>query len=53
MGIRKDQEDNSPQGQQKGEPLPKKYGFALRAVGEGYYGFNWAKYVYKMTVQKR
>jgi DMSO/TMAO reductase YedYZ molybdopterin-dependent catalytic subunit len=34
-----------------GEPLPRKHGFPLRVVGEDYYGFNWVKYVYKMTVQ--
>jgi hypothetical protein len=35
------------------EPLPRKHEFPLRFVGEGYYGFNWVKYVYKMIVQKR
>jgi sulfoxide reductase catalytic subunit YedY len=35
-----------------GETLPKKHGFPLRAVAEGYYGFNWGKYVYKVTVDK-
>ncbi|MGD2185584.1 MAG: molybdopterin-dependent oxidoreductase [Desulfobacterales bacterium] len=29
--------------------LPKKHGFPLRAVAEGYYGSNWVKYVYKVT----
>jgi DMSO/TMAO reductase YedYZ molybdopterin-dependent catalytic subunit len=34
-----------------GETLPKKHGFPLRVVAEGYYGSNWVKYVYKMTMQ--
>ncbi|MBW2406059.1 MAG: molybdopterin-dependent oxidoreductase [Deltaproteobacteria bacterium] len=25
----------------KNKPLPKKHGFPLRVVAEGYYGFNW------------
>jgi DMSO/TMAO reductase YedYZ molybdopterin-dependent catalytic subunit len=33
-----------------GKPLPQKHGFPLRVVAEDYYGFNWVKYVYKMTV---
>jgi sulfoxide reductase catalytic subunit YedY len=36
-----------------GEPLPKKHGFPLRVVAEGYYGDDWVKYVYKMTLRKR
>jgi sulfoxide reductase catalytic subunit YedY len=36
-----------------GESLPKKHGFPLRVVAEGYYGNDWVKYVYKMTLQKR
>jgi sulfoxide reductase catalytic subunit YedY len=36
-----------------GEPLPKKHGFPLRVVAEGYYGDDWVKYVYKMTLEKR
>ena len=32
--------------------LPKKHGFPLRAVAEGYYGSNWVKYVYKITAHK-
>jgi sulfoxide reductase catalytic subunit YedY len=35
-----------------GETLPKKHGFPLRAVAEGYYGSDWGKYVYKVTVDK-
>ena len=34
-----------------GQVLPKKHGFPLRVVAEGYYGSNWVKYVYKVTVQ--
>jgi len=30
--------------------LPKKHGFPLRVVAEGYYGSNWVKYVYKIHV---
>jgi DMSO/TMAO reductase YedYZ molybdopterin-dependent catalytic subunit len=36
--------------QVNGEKLPKKHGFPLRLVAEGYYGYDWVKYVYKMTV---
>lgn len=32
-----------------GEPLPRKHGFPLRVVAEGYYGYEWVKYVYKVT----
>ncbi len=35
-----------------GNPLPIKHGFPLRVVAEGYYGYDWIKYVYKMTVEK-
>jgi DMSO/TMAO reductase YedYZ molybdopterin-dependent catalytic subunit len=35
-----------------GEALPKKHGFPLRVVAEGYYGSNWVKYVCKMTFEK-
>jgi DMSO/TMAO reductase YedYZ molybdopterin-dependent catalytic subunit len=35
------------------EPLPKRHGFPLRVVAEGYYGDNWVKYVYKMTLGRR
>ena len=34
------------------EPLPQKHGFPLRVVAEGYYGYDWVKYVYKVTVDK-
>ncbi|MCL5125053.1 MAG: molybdopterin-dependent oxidoreductase [Deltaproteobacteria bacterium] len=36
--------------QVNGEKLPQKNGFPLRLVAEGYYGYDWVKYVYKMTV---
>jgi len=32
-----------------GEVLPRKHGFPLRVVVEGHYGYDWAKYVYKVT----
>jgi DMSO/TMAO reductase YedYZ molybdopterin-dependent catalytic subunit len=35
-----------------GQVLPEKHGFPLRAVAEGYFGFDWVKYVYKVTVEK-
>jgi DMSO/TMAO reductase YedYZ molybdopterin-dependent catalytic subunit len=35
-----------------GKPLPQRDGFPLRAVAEGYYGHDWIKYVYKVTVEK-
>jgi DMSO/TMAO reductase YedYZ molybdopterin-dependent catalytic subunit len=34
-----------------GQVLPKKHGFPLRVVAEGYYGSNWVKYVYKVAVK--
>jgi sulfoxide reductase catalytic subunit YedY len=33
-----------------GKPLPLKHGFPLRVVAEGHYGFNWVKYVHKVTI---
>jgi len=33
-----------------GKILPKKHGFPLRIVAEGYYGSNWVKYVYKVEL---
>ena len=33
-----------------GKPLPKKHGFPLRVVAEDHYGFNWVKYVHKITI---
>ena len=35
-----------------GEQLPQKHGFPLRTVAEDYYGYDWIKYVYKITVDK-
>jgi DMSO/TMAO reductase YedYZ molybdopterin-dependent catalytic subunit len=35
--------------QVNGEVLPQKHGFPLRVVAEGYYGYDWVKYVYKVT----
>ena len=35
-----------------GKPLPQRHGFPLRAVAEGYYGYDWVKYVYKVTVER-
>ncbi|UCH20090.1 MAG: molybdopterin-dependent oxidoreductase [Deltaproteobacteria bacterium] len=32
--------------------LPRKHGFPLRVVAEGYYGNEWVKYVYKVTADK-
>jgi DMSO/TMAO reductase YedYZ molybdopterin-dependent catalytic subunit len=32
--------------------LPEKHGFPLRVVAQDYYGGNWVKYVYKVTVNK-
>ena len=32
--------------------LPRKHGFPLRVVAEGYYGGEWLKYVYKITAAK-
>ena len=33
-----------------GKTLPKKHGYPLRLVAEDYYGFDWVKYVYRVTV---
>jgi len=33
-----------------GENLPKRHGFPLRVVAEGYYGSFWVKYVHKIKV---
>lgn len=35
-----------------GRALPKKHGFPLRLVAEDYYGFDWIKYVYNVTVDR-
>ena len=33
-----------------GQTLPRRHGFPLRTVAEGYYGFDWIKYVYRVEV---
>jgi DMSO/TMAO reductase YedYZ molybdopterin-dependent catalytic subunit len=35
-----------------GKTLPARHGFPLRAVAEGYYGYDWVKYVYRITAEK-
>ena len=35
-----------------GEILPEKHGFPLRVVAEGYYGYDWIKYVYSITAER-
>jgi sulfoxide reductase catalytic subunit YedY len=35
-----------------GQVLPRKHGFPLRVVAEGYYGGHWLKYVHKITAHK-
>ena len=35
--------------QVNGEALPVKHGFPLGVVAEGYYGYEWVKYVYRIT----
>jgi sulfoxide reductase catalytic subunit YedY len=35
-----------------GKTLPRKHGFPLRLVAEGYYGYDWVKYVHKVTAEK-
>ena len=32
--------------------LPRKHGFPVRLVAEGYYGGHWLKYIYKITADK-
>lgn len=32
--------------------LPEKHGFPLRTVAEGYYGYDWVKYVYRLEVER-
>lgn len=36
-----------------GQSLPKAHGFPLRVVAAGYYGYDWLKYVHKVTLDKR
>ena len=38
--------------QLNGEPLPVKHGFPLRLAAEGYYGYEWVKYVDKVQFDK-
>jgi sulfoxide reductase catalytic subunit YedY len=33
-----------------GKTLPRKHGFPLRVVAEGHFGFNWVKYVNKISL---
>jgi sulfoxide reductase catalytic subunit YedY len=35
-----------------GKKLPEKHGFPLRTVAEGYYGYDWVKYVYQIVAEK-
>jgi sulfoxide reductase catalytic subunit YedY len=35
-----------------GKPLPRKHGFPLRTVAEGYYGYDWIKYVDQITAER-
>lgn len=35
-----------------GKALPQKHGFPLRAVAEGYYGYDWIKYVDRIEIQE-
>jgi DMSO/TMAO reductase YedYZ molybdopterin-dependent catalytic subunit len=35
-----------------GKKLPLKHGFPLRTVAEGYYGYDWVKYVYRIEAEK-
>lgn len=35
-----------------GKALLTQHGFPLRAVAEGYYGFDWIKYVYRLEVDR-
>ena len=35
-----------------GEDLPQKHGFPLRVVAEDYYGYDWVKYVYRVTAER-
>jgi sulfoxide reductase catalytic subunit YedY len=38
--------------QVNGERLPKKHGFPLRTVAEEHYGYDWVKYVYRISAEK-
>jgi DMSO/TMAO reductase YedYZ molybdopterin-dependent catalytic subunit len=38
--------------QVNGQKLPRRHGFPLRVVAEGYYGSDWVKYVAKVTLER-
>lgn len=38
--------------QVNGQILPQKHGFPLRTVAEGYYGYDWIKFVDQITIEK-
>jgi DMSO/TMAO reductase YedYZ molybdopterin-dependent catalytic subunit len=38
--------------QVNGTTLPRKHGFPLRVVADGYYGAEWVKYVDRVRVEK-
>ena len=38
--------------QVNGKILPMKHGHPLRVVAEGYYGFDWVKFIYKVEVNR-
>jgi len=38
--------------QVNGQILPVKHGWPLRVVAEGYYGYDWIKYVYRVKAEK-
>lgn len=38
--------------QVNGKALPERHGFPLRAVAEGYYGYDWIKYVDRVIVER-
>jgi sulfoxide reductase catalytic subunit YedY len=35
-----------------GKMLPQRHGYPLRAVAEGYFGFDWIKFVHQLEVEK-
>jgi len=35
-----------------GRTLPRKHGFPLRTVAQGHYGYDWVKYVTRVTLEK-
>ena len=44
--------DNDMETRQQFIKLARKYGFPLRVVAEDYFGYDWVKYVYSVTVEK-